>query len=63
MIYREKSDIFSLRLRVLLTLFIKKLYLRNKNSARFLTSEEGHLHKDKISFHSLMLGGVNAFIP
>ena len=63
LIYREKSHIFSLRLRVILLFFIKgKFFGQYKNSAVLPTMEEGYLHKTKLAYAYTSLGGVNAFI-
>ena len=54
LIYRGKSDIFSLRLRVCLLLLSKEMPIgHNKNSARLPTMEEGYLQKDILVFNYL----------
>ena len=53
LIYREKSHIFNLRLRVCLLLFNEEMFGQQKISAGFLTLEEEPLQKDKLDIITL----------
>ncbi len=54
LIYREKSHIFNLFLRVFLLLYGKeKIFTQYKNSAGLPTMEEGYLHKYRRVFNYL----------